>query len=198
MNLSISASTTTDPRLTPEDLCINRLAESDRCAENFAGKPVPSAEDINTNLSFVPIPPPVWRAASSLAAVNASAPKRSTRSLVAYFGCDLHNSVAFLLTPCSNPKRGYMAAYRKNTPERIGRKSQALRMMWTSGVIRSAASDPPCITNPQPMPCSLRNLPREKFVYARPIHVVEHSHHTSMFAHWHTTFIDILKEFGRK
>lgn len=90
MNLSISASTTTDPRLTPEDLCINRLAESDRCAENFAGKPVPSAEDINTNLSFVPIPLPVWRAASSLAAVNASAPKRSTRSLVAYFGCDLH------------------------------------------------------------------------------------------------------------
>jgi len=83
------------PRLTPEDLCTNRLAESDRCAENFAGKPVPTAEDINTNLSFAPIPPPVWRVASSLAAVNASAPRRSTRSLVAYFGCDLHDYVAF-------------------------------------------------------------------------------------------------------
>jgi hypothetical protein len=91
-----------------------------------------------------------------------------------------------------------MAAHRKNTPERIRRKSKALRMMLTSGVIRSAACDPPRMMNPQPTPCSLRNLPRGKFVDTQPIHVAEHSHHIGMFAHWHTTLMDILKEFGRK
>ena len=44
----------------------------------------------------------------------------------------------------------------------------------------------------------LRPLSPSKSVYTRLIHTTDHTRHMSLLAQWHTTFLDILKEFGKR
>ena len=160
-------------------------------------KPAPSAEGENTNLCFVLRPHPAPKV-SSLGAVNVSEPKNSTRSLVAFFGCSRHDSFRFHAHTTLSVIRGSMASSQQVLRKRTRQKSHALRMLLTSGVIRSADVDPACMTTPRSQTGSPHILSPEKPGHARLIHTTNHLHRTDVLAHWHTTFIDILKEFGRR
>ncbi len=37
-----------------------------------------------------------------------------------------------------------------------------------------------------------------KSVYTKLVHATGHKRHVGLLAQWHTTFIDILKEFGKR
>ena len=91
-----------------------------------------------------------------------------------------------------------MASAHKVLCTRTRQKSHALRMLLTSGVIRSAAVDPPCMATSQPQIGSPRILSPQKPGYARLIHATDRAHRMGVLAHWHSTFVDILKEFGRR
>ena len=90
-----------------------------------------------------------------------------------------------------------MASFHIVLRTRSRQKSQALRMLLTSGVIRSAAVDPPRMAIPQPQIGSTRILP-DKPGYARFVHTSQHAHRMGVLAQWHSIFVDILKEFGRR
>lgn len=91
-----------------------------------------------------------------------------------------------------------MANSQKDTRKRLLQKSQALRMLLTSGVIRSADVYPldtkytGLRTNPS------HTFAPEKLIYRKPIHAADHKHHMTLLAEWQTTFVDILREFGKR
>ena len=72
-------------------------------------------------------------------------------------------------------------------------KAQALRMLLTSGVIRSAAMDPPCIAISQTCATSPSISFQKKSRPAR-----DYAHRIDLLEQWHEAFIDILKEFSRR
>ena len=166
--------------LSSEALCIDKSAELDRCAENFMVRPAPSAEDTNTNFCFVLIPHPAPKV-SSLGAVNVSGPKNSTRSLVVFFGCNRYDCSRLTPQPNAIPRKS-MASFHIVLRTRSRQKSQALRMLLTSGVIRSAAVDPPRMAIPQPQIGSPRILSPDKPGYARFVHTSQHAHRMSVLA----------------
>lgn len=81
---------------------------------------------------------------------------------------------------------------------RTRQKSKALLMLLTSGVIRSAAVDPPCMTAPRPQVGSPRVQSPDTPGYARLIYTTNHVYRMGLLTYWHNTFFDILKEFGRR
>jgi hypothetical protein len=72
-------------------------------------------------------------------------------------------------------------------------------MLLTSGVLRSATTDPPCMAALQPHVGSPRLLSSHNPVCARVIHSsADRAHRIGVLAHWHDTFLDILKEFSKR
>ena len=71
-------------------------------------------------------------------------------------------------------------------------------MLLTSGVIRCADSDPPGMAAARSQTSPTRTLSTNASVFAKLIHTTDHKRHMSLVAQWHTTFIDILKEFGKR
>ncbi len=91
-----------------------------------------------------------------------------------------------------------MASSPKALSSRTRQKSYALRMLLTSGVLRSAATDPPCMAALPPQVDSPRLLSSHNSVRARMSHFTERAHRLGVLAHWHDTLLDILKEFGKR
>ena len=91
-----------------------------------------------------------------------------------------------------------MASSQKVLRNRTSQKSHALRMLLTSGVIRSATIDPPCMASPQFQTGSPRLLSTERSWHSRLLHTTTHAHCMGVLSHWHTTFLDILNEFLRR
>ena len=89
-----------------------------------------------------------------------------------------------------------MAISQKSIRNPSRQKAHALRMLLTSGVIRSAEVDPPCMEHVRAQTNPSRTLSPSKSVYAKLIHATDHKRHSGLFAQWHTTIVDILKEFG--
>lgn len=71
-------------------------------------------------------------------------------------------------------------------------------MLLTSGVIRSADVDPPGMASTRSQTSPPRTLSPDKSVYAKLVHATDHKRHMGLLAQWHTTFVDILKEFGKR
>ena len=71
-------------------------------------------------------------------------------------------------------------------------------MLLTSGVIRSANMDPQGMAGTRSETSPPRRLSPSKSVYARLVHTTDHKRHMGLLAQWHTTFVDILKEFGKR
>ena len=42
-----------------------------------------------------------------------------------------------------------------------------------------------------------RTIYPDKSVYTKLVHATSHKRHLRLLTQWHTTFIDILKEFGK-
>lgn len=91
-----------------------------------------------------------------------------------------------------------MTSSPKALSARTRQKSYALRMLLTSGVLRSAATDPPCMAALQPQVGSPRLLTSHNSVCARVIHSTDRVHRMGVLANWHDTFLDILKEFWKR
>lgn len=71
-------------------------------------------------------------------------------------------------------------------------------MLLTSGVIRGADVDPPGISDPRFQRNPTRIMYPGKTVYTKPVHATGHKGHLERFTQWHSTFVDILKEFGKR
>ena len=71
-------------------------------------------------------------------------------------------------------------------------------MLLTSGVIRSADIDPPGLETSRSQTSPTRSFSPGKSVYGKPIYATDHKRHMGLLAQWQTTFIDILKEFGKR
>ena len=71
-------------------------------------------------------------------------------------------------------------------------------MLLTSGVIRSATVDPPYMATSQPQIGSQCILSPQNPGFAQLIHSTDRAHRMGVLAHCHNTFVDILKEFGRR
>jgi len=91
-----------------------------------------------------------------------------------------------------------MASVLKSVKARTHQKSHALRMLLTSGVIRGADVDPPGMSDSQFQTSPTRTIYPGKPVYTKLVHATGHKRHVGLLAQWHTTFIDILKEFGKR
>lgn len=91
-----------------------------------------------------------------------------------------------------------MANAHKLIKSRTHQKSHALRMLLTSGVIRGADVDPPGMADPRFQTSPPRTIYPDKSVYTKLIHTTGHNRHLGLLAQWHTTFVDILKEFGKR
>jgi hypothetical protein len=92
-----------------------------------------------------------------------------------------------------------MAISPKSLQSRSRQKSYALRMLLTSGVLRSAATDPPCMAALRPQAGSPRVLSSHNPVSARVIHSsADRGHRIGVLTHWHDTFLDILKNFSKR
>jgi len=159
-------------------------------------KPAPFAEDVNINLFFVHRPYPAPRVCS-LAAVNVNEPKNSMMIWVAFFGCN-HLDFFRFSAHAAQCATGSMAITQKVLAKRTRQTTHALRMMLTSGVIRSATVDPPCMPAPQFQPGSSRILSPENSKCAGLVHTTDHTRHLGLLAYWQATCIDILKGFGRR
>lgn len=83
--------------VSQEAPCTNRWEESDRFAENFMGKPVPSAVVRNISWCFGPRPYPATTDFLP-AAANVSERRNSTKNLVAFSGCSEFRIVVALPT----------------------------------------------------------------------------------------------------
>src|SRR5687768_4247369 len=95
-------------------------------------------------------------------------------------------------------REGPMTSSHNAFHSRNHQKSQALRMLLTSGVIRSAIVDPPSLANPRLQISSPRVLCPDKPVYARLPHATDHVRPINVLAHWCSAFVDILRTFGRR
>ncbi len=91
-----------------------------------------------------------------------------------------------------------MANAHHSLKSRTQQKSQALRMLLTSGVIRGANVDPPGISDPRFQRNPTRSIYTGRMVHANPVHATGHRRHLELFTQWHSTFVDILKEFGKR
>ncbi|GAB1724885.1 MAG: hypothetical protein NTNFB01_37810 [Nitrospira sp.] len=91
-----------------------------------------------------------------------------------------------------------MANAHRSIKSRTHQKSHALRMLLTSGVIRAADVDPPEISDARFQTSPTRTLFPSKSVHTKLIHTTGHKRHLGLLAHWHTTFVDILREFGKR
>lgn len=91
-----------------------------------------------------------------------------------------------------------MASSKKVIRKPSQQKAHALRMLLTSGVIRSAEIDPPGMRTSYAQMSPSRSLSPGKSVYGNPVHTTDHKRHMGLLAQWHTTLIDILKEFGKR
>ena len=91
-----------------------------------------------------------------------------------------------------------MASSPKAPSSPTRQKSYALRMLLTSGVLRSAATDPPWMAALQPDVGSSRLFSSHNSVCAQVIHSTDRAHRMGVLGHWHDTFLDILKEFGKR
>ncbi len=81
-----------------------------------------------------------------------------------------------------------MTLFKKAPSKRTTLKTQALRMLMTSGVIRSASTEPP-------------SLVTERFssrlVEAGHDTSSGHLHHGRVCAEWRSTVFDIVRDFSR-
>lgn len=91
-----------------------------------------------------------------------------------------------------------MAGSQKNSRARTHQKSHALRMLLTSGVVRSADVDPPSMGIPRSQVSIPSPLPSRNVVHTRLVHTTQYKRQQGLFAQWQTTFADILKEFGKR
>lgn len=71
-------------------------------------------------------------------------------------------------------------------------------MLLTSGVIREANVDPPGMVDARFQTSPARTTYPNKSVYTKLVHTTGHKRHSGLLAQWHTTFVDILREFGRR
>mgnify|MGYP001178203248 FL=1 len=90
-----------------------------------------------------------------------------------------------------------MASSKKVIRKPSQQKTHALRMLLTSGVIRSAEIDPPDMGRTGSLTSSPRSLSSTKSVYTKSVHTPDHTGRKNLLARWHTTFIDILREFSK-
>lgn len=90
-----------------------------------------------------------------------------------------------------------MTSAHKSNRARTHQKSHALRMLLTSGVIRGADVDPPGMLDSRFQASPTRAIYPSKSVYPKLVHATVHTGHRRLFSQWHTTFIDILNEFGK-
>ncbi len=90
-----------------------------------------------------------------------------------------------------------MASSKKVIRKPSQQKTHALRMLLSSGVIRSAEIDPPDMGGTGLATRSPRPLSSTKSVYTKSVHTTDYNRHKNLLARWHTTFIDILREFGK-
>ncbi|MBS0171952.1 MAG: hypothetical protein JSR62_16520 [Nitrospira sp.] len=91
-----------------------------------------------------------------------------------------------------------MANSHKSSRARTYQKSHALRMLLTSGVIRLADVDPPALGIPRSQVSPPNALPSRNAAQTRLIHATQYKRHQGLLAQWHSTFADILKEFGKR
>lgn len=90
-----------------------------------------------------------------------------------------------------------MASSKKVIRKPSQQKTHALRMLLTSGVIRSAEIDPPDMGRAGSLTSPPRALSSSKSVYTKSVHTTDHTSRKNLLARWHTTFIDILREFSK-
>lgn len=91
-----------------------------------------------------------------------------------------------------------MASSKKVIHKSSQQKAHALRMLLTSGVIRSAEIDPPGMGTSHAQMSPSRTLSPGRSVYGKRVHTTDHKRHMGLLAQWQTTFLDILKEFGKR
>jgi len=175
--------------------CTNRWEESDRFAESFTAKPALSAADRSISSCSDHSTHPAMTA-SLRAAANASGRRSSTTNWVAFSGCNRFRTVAAGSTPAVS--RGHMASAHKNSRARHHQKSHALRMLLTSGVVRSADVDPPTMGVPRSQVSPPNLIPSRNFVHTRLVHTTQYKRPQGLLAQWQTTFAEILKEFGKR
>ncbi|MDR4472711.1 MAG: hypothetical protein MRJ92_08710 [Nitrospira sp.] len=73
-----------------------------------------------------------------------------------------------------------------------------MRMLLTSGVVRSADVDPPSMGIPRSQVSITSPFPSRNGVHMRPVHTTQYKRRPGLFAQWQTTFADILREFGKR
>lgn len=130
------------------------------------------------------------------AAANVSERRNWTKNLVVSSGC---SGICPLLPNQPPPlSRGHMASAHKNSRARTHQKSHALRMLLTSGVVRSADVDPPSMGIPRSQASLPSRLPSRNVIHTRLVHTTQHKRQYGLFAQWQNTFADILKEFGKR
>ena len=166
---------------------------------------------VNLPASGFPNNPPFQRRSHAASFSYFSRHRRSPRSVQPVSACQRtrrgarshsldvvapHASSAHLIRHTT--PRGSMASSSKALSARTRQKSYALRMLLTSGVLRSAATDPPCMAALQPQVGSPRLLSSHNSVRGRVIHSTDRAHRMAVLANWHDTFLDILKEFGKR
>lgn len=91
-----------------------------------------------------------------------------------------------------------MASSHKSSRARTHQKSHALRMLLTSGVVRSANVDPPSMGIPRSQVSLPSPFPSRNVVHTKLVHTTQYKRQPGLFAQWQTTFADILKEFGKR
>ncbi|MBL8041698.1 MAG: hypothetical protein JNL86_02120 [Nitrospira sp.] len=91
-----------------------------------------------------------------------------------------------------------MANSQKSSRTRNHQKSHALRMLLTSGVVRSADIDPPSMGIPRSQIRSPSPVPSRNAVQTRLIHMTHYKRHQGLLSQWQSTFADILKEFAKR
>ena len=160
------------------------------------GKPAPSAVVRNISWCFGPR---THQATTAFlpAVANVSGRRNWTKSLAAFFGCSKFPECRCPDQP-SIVLRGHMGSAHKSLRTRNQQKSHALRMLLTSGVVRSADVDPPSLGIPRSQVSPPSPLPSRNVVHTRLIHTTQYKRHQGLFAQWQTTFADILKEFGKR
>jgi hypothetical protein len=71
-------------------------------------------------------------------------------------------------------------------------------MLVTSGVIRAADVDPPGMADPRFQTDPTRTIYPDKSVYTKLVHTTGHKRQLGLLAQCHTTFVEILREFGKR
>lgn len=83
------------------------------------------------------------------------------------------------------------------TTRQVHKKSQVLRMLLNSGVIRHAADDPPYSSDPRYAGRLRNRMPMSSRTHESSIHSIDAGLHGRPRRSWTTTMLDVIDEFRR-